>query len=75
MADENMPDENKERLRGPVSAGVDRREFFVRIGLGSMGIAAAGTAAFAYQFLSPNVLYEPSPVVNMGRPESYHRTR
>src|SRR5271169_5777666 len=66
-----MPEENNERQRGPANAGVDRREFFVRVGLGSMAIAAAGTAAFAYQFLSPNVLYEPSPVVNMGKPESY----
>ena len=45
--------------------------FRCELGLGSLGIAAAGTAAFAYQFLSPNVLYEPSPVVNMGKPESY----
>jgi cytochrome b6-f complex iron-sulfur subunit len=66
-----MADENKEKLRGPANPGIDRREFFVRIGLGSMGIAAAGTAVFGYQFLSPNVLYEPSPVVNMGKPESY----
>src|SRR5580704_736350 len=56
-----MAEENKERLQGPANAGIDRREFFVRIGLGSMGIAAAGTAVFGYQFLSPNVLYEPSP--------------
>ena len=34
-------------------------------------MAAAGTAVFGYQFLSPNVLYEPSPIVNMGKPESY----
>ena len=66
-----MVDEGKQRLRTPANVGIDRREFFVRIGLGSMGIAAAGTAAFGYQFLSPNVLYEPSPVVNMGKPESY----
>jgi len=50
---------------------VDRRQFFVKLGLGSLGIAAAGTAVFAYQFLSPNVLYEPSAIVNAGRPESY----
>ena len=66
-----MADENKERVQAPANAGIDRREFFVRVGLGSMGIAAAGTAVFGYQFLSPNVLYEPSPVVNMGKPESY----
>ncbi len=35
----------------------DRRAFFVKLGLGSLSIAAAGTVAFAYQFLSPNVLY------------------
>jgi cytochrome b6-f complex iron-sulfur subunit len=52
-------------------AGLDRREFFVKIGLGSVTLAAVGTAAFAYQFLSPNVLYEPSPVVNAGKPDRY----
>jgi nitrite reductase/ring-hydroxylating ferredoxin subunit len=66
-----MADENKERVQTTTSSGIDRREFFLRMGLGSMGIAAAGTAVFAYQFLSPNVLYEPSPIVNMGKPESY----
>ena len=66
-----MADEKKERVQISANPGIDRREFFVRMGLGSMGIAVAGTAVFAYQFLSPNVLYEPSPVVNMGKPESY----
>ena len=50
---------------------LDRRDFFVKLGLGSLTIATAGTAAFAYQFLSPNVLYEPSPIVNAGKPENY----
>ncbi len=35
---------------------VNRRAFFVKLGLGSLGIAAAGTAAFSYQFHKPNVL-------------------
>ena len=70
-ADPNQADANKERLQTAANPGLDRREFFVRLGLGSMGIAAAGTAVFGYQFLSPNVLYEPSPVVNMGKPASY----
>jgi len=52
-------------------ADLKRREFFARLGLGSLGIAAAGTVAFGYQFLSPNVLYEPSPIINAGKPESY----
>jgi cytochrome b6-f complex iron-sulfur subunit len=50
---------------------VNRRQFFLKLGLGSLGIAAAGTAAFAYQYLDPNVLYEPSPVVNAGKPDRY----
>ena len=50
---------------------LNRREFFVKLGLGSLGIAAAGTVVFGYQFLSPNVLYEPSPIINVGKPESY----
>jgi cytochrome b6-f complex iron-sulfur subunit len=66
-----MADEKKDRIQTPANASLDRREFFVGMGLGSLGIAAAGTLAFGYQFLSPNVLYEPSPVVNMGKPESY----
>ena len=49
----------------------DRRAFFVKLGLGSLSIAAAGTAVFTYQFLSPNVLFEPSPIVNAGKPERY----
>ena len=35
----------------------DRRAFFTKIGLGSLGIAAAGTVVFSYEYLSPNVLY------------------
>jgi cytochrome b6-f complex iron-sulfur subunit len=66
-----MAEETKDRIQTPANAAIDRRDFFVKMGLGSLGLAAAGTAAFAYQFLSPNVLYEPSPVVNMGKPESY----
>ena len=49
----------------------DRRAFFTKIGLGSLGIAAAGTIAFFYEYLSPNVLYEPSAIVNAGKPENY----
>jgi len=63
-----MPDETK-----PANAddAVDRRQFFLKLGLGSLSIATVGTAAFAYQFLEPNVLFEPSPVVNVGNPDRY----
>lgn len=64
-----MPDE-KEKISVETSE-IDRRRFFAKLGLGSLSIAAGGTAVFAYQFLSPNVLYEPSPIVNAGKPESF----
>ena len=60
-----MPDETTK------NGDVNRREFFLRLGLGSLSIAVIGTAAFSYQYLEPNVLYEPSPVVNAGKPERY----
>jgi cytochrome b6-f complex iron-sulfur subunit len=65
-----MSDENK----GPAEQNAEelgRRQFFVKAGMTSIMIAAAGTGVFAYQFLSPNVLYEPSPVVNAGKPDRY----
>ncbi len=65
-----MPEEKQSAQPGPGNE-FNRRAFFVKLGLGSLSIAAAGTAVFAYQFLSPNVLYEPSPIVNAGKPESY----
>jgi cytochrome b6-f complex iron-sulfur subunit len=50
---------------------LNRRQFFTKLGLGSLSIAAIGAAAFSYQYLEPNVLYEPSPVVNAGKPDRY----
>ncbi len=55
----------------PDSGELSRRRFFVKVGMTSIAVAAAGTGVFAYQFLSPNVLYEPSPVVNAGKPDRY----
>ena len=63
-----MADETKTAGTGDTD---NRRQFFLKLGLGSLGIAVVGTAAFAYQFLDPNVLYEPSPVVNAGKPDRY----
>jgi len=65
-----MPEEKPTARAGPGNE-FNRRAFFGKLGLGSLSIATAGTAVFAYQFLSPNVLFEPSPIVNAGKPESY----
>ena len=48
-----------------------RRQAFVKLGVGSMGVAFTGAAVFGYEFLSPNVLYEPSPIVDAGKPDQY----
>lgn len=65
------PQDGHGAASSPDSGGLSRRQFFIRMGTGSIAVAGLGTAVFAYQFLSPNVLYEPSPVVNAGKPESY----
>jgi len=65
-----MPEEKNEVMNEP-DGDLSRRQFFAKLGLGSLSIAAAGTAVFAYQFLSPNVLYEPSPIINAGKPEAF----
>jgi cytochrome b6-f complex iron-sulfur subunit len=50
---------------------VTRRESFVKLGLGSLAVAGCGAAVFGYEFLSPNVLYEPSPIANLGKPARF----
>lgn len=60
-----------EEKKGPLGDELSRRQFFTKLGLGSLSIAAVGTVAFSYQYLEPNVLYEPSPIVNEGKPERY----
>jgi len=50
---------------------MSRRNFFIKMGVGSVAIAALGTTVFGYQYLSPNVLYEPSPIVDAGKPDHY----
>lgn len=55
----------------PQDDQVGRRQFFIKAGLGSIAVAGFGTAVFGYKFLTPNVLYEPSPIVNAGKPDRY----
>ncbi len=69
-----MPDEVKKADSGgsPGEACVEcTRRRFARIGLGSVAVAGAGSTVFGYAFLSPNVLYEPSPIVDAGKPDRY----
>jgi cytochrome b6-f complex iron-sulfur subunit len=50
---------------------VTRRDSLIKLGLASAAVAGCGAIAFGYQFLSPNVLYEPSPIANLGKPDRF----
>jgi cytochrome b6-f complex iron-sulfur subunit len=64
MSDSELPKTTEE------AAGMDRRRF-VKAGTTSLAIAGVGACVFGFRYLSPNVLYEPSPVISVGKPERY----
>jgi cytochrome b6-f complex iron-sulfur subunit len=66
-----MPEEAKPTPLPDSPEEMSRRRFFVKLGVGSVAVATLGTAAFSYEYLSPNVLYEPSPIVDVGKPDIY----
>ncbi|MGE5322165.1 MAG: ubiquinol-cytochrome c reductase iron-sulfur subunit [Actinomycetota bacterium] len=49
----------------------ERREFFAKLGMGSLIVAAMGTGLFTYEYFSPNVLFEPSPIIKAGKPDQF----
>jgi cytochrome b6-f complex iron-sulfur subunit len=63
-----MPNQNKNSSNQ--DNAFDRRRF-VKVGATSLGVAGLGACVFGFRYLSPNVLYEPSPIVSVGRPEHY----
>jgi cytochrome b6-f complex iron-sulfur subunit len=65
-----MPDQKDTPNLQPPTPGT-RRESFVKLGLISLAVGGAGASVFGYEFLSPNVLYEPSPITNAGKPDRY----
>jgi cytochrome b6-f complex iron-sulfur subunit len=67
---EDRKEENNKNSGGQDSAALDRRQF-VKVGATSLGVAGLGACVFGFRYLSPNVLYEPSPIVSVGRPERY----
>ena len=66
-----MSEEAKSKPLPDSPEEMSRRQFFIKVGVTSIAIAAAGTAAFSYEYLSPNVLYEPSPIIDAGKPDHY----
>lgn len=66
-----MSQDAKKQDANENDAAVNRRQAFIKAGIGSICVACTGAAVFAYEFLAPNVLYEPSPIVNAGKPDGY----
>jgi len=50
---------------------VSRRDFFNEITIAALGVAGLGAAVVTYNYLSPNVLFEPSMVFRAGNPDLY----
>jgi cytochrome b6-f complex iron-sulfur subunit len=48
-----------------------RRNFLNEVTVGALGVAGLGGAALTYQFLSPNVLFEPATTFRAGNPDLY----
>ncbi len=55
----------------PTSNIFSRRYFFELIGGWALGISAIGGSVLTLQFLSPNVLFEPSMKFKVGLPEDF----
>lgn len=65
-----MASEREKRAADHDVASLERRKF-VKVGTTSLAVAGFGACVFGFRYLSPNVLYEPSPIVSVGRPERY----
>lgn len=55
----------------PSRTGETRREFMTEIAASALGIAGLGSLAVTYQYLSPNVLFEPPTTFRAGNPDLY----
>jgi cytochrome b6-f complex iron-sulfur subunit len=71
MNDAKTPESISQTPESSDQREVSRREFFTRMGMGSLIVAAAGTGLFSYEFFSPNVLFEASPIIKAGKPDQF----
>lgn len=71
MATSSIPEAVKLKKTGDERNLWTRRDFFGFAGWGAfLGALGIGTLAFL-RFMFPRVLFEPSPIVKVGRPEDY----
>lgn len=62
---------NKDETAASSKHTATRRTFLNDIAAGALGIAGLGSMAVTYQFLSPNVLFEPPTTFRAGNPDLY----
>lgn len=53
------------------NSGETRREFLNEVAATALGIAGLGSVIVTYQYLSPNVLFEPATTFQAGSPDLY----
>lgn len=70
-----MSEKNKERKRenqsGQKKIVMSRREFLNALGTGALVVSGIGAAGVSWDYLSPNVLFEPPLRFKVGKPEDY----
>lgn len=71
MSDPKQPATAEESQKRQPGNGISRREFLGEITLGALGIAGLGSVAVTYQYLFPNVLFEPATSFLAGNPDLY----
>lgn len=63
--------EINQSAENPLTENPSRRDFLNKIALSTLAIAGLGATAVFYQYLSPNVLFEPSTTFHAGSPDLY----
>ena len=55
----------------PTASGATRREFLNEVAAAALGVAGLGSVVVTYQYLSPNVLFEPPTSFQAGHPDLF----
>lgn len=62
---------NPDAPESPEKGGVGRRDFLNEISFGALAVAGLGSGVVSYQYMSPNVLFEPPTKFRAGSPDLY----
>jgi cytochrome b6-f complex iron-sulfur subunit len=71
MSETEKPGSGPASPDAPETSGLARRDFLNEITFGALAVAGLGSAAVTYQYMSPNVLFEPPTRFRAGNPDLY----